>query len=180
MLFKPVLFKCQVYKPKGNHTINYHPCTVGLPYPQAEQKYSRKKKSRKLQKVPFEFAWQIHRVRSYNNLEMINSARKVVHICKHSATLYKRPWPPQIVVSSGRRVSLEPVPSWRQGRLWACFLSALLRLRGSGAPRVARTVLLSQDAPLSVCANSTPSGVTSWAAVSNSLTDLCIQHFKHT
>lgn len=148
--------------------------------PTAEQKYSRKKSSGKLQKVQLEFAWQIHRVRSYNNLEMIYSTRKVVYICKYSATLYKRPWPPQIVMSSGWRVSLEPVPSWRQGRLWACFLSALLRLWGSGAPCVAHTVLLSQDAPLSVCANSTPSGVTSWAAVSNSLTDLCIQCFKHT
>lgn len=57
---------------------------------------------------------------SHNTLEMMDSTRKVVLICKYSATLCKRPWPPQIVVSSGWRVSLEPVPSWRQGRLWAC------------------------------------------------------------
>lgn len=81
-------FQTCVVQGSGNHTINYHPHIVGLPYPQvlhlhtqptAEQKYSRKKNSRKLQKVQFEFAWQIHHVRSYNNLEMIYSIHKVVH-----------------------------------------------------------------------------------------------------
>ena len=45
----------------------------------AEQNYSRKKSSGKLQKVQLEFAWHIHRVRSYNNLEMIYSIWEYVH-----------------------------------------------------------------------------------------------------
>ena len=94
----------------------------------AEQNYSRKKSSGKLQKVQLEFAWHIHRVRSYNNLEMIYSTRKVVYICKYSATLYKRPWPPQIVMSSGWRVSLEPA-----GGKGGCGLVSCQRFSVCGA-----------------------------------------------